>query len=255
MPPTSHALDQARTHLRQHGYAVVPDVFTHTDIAPITEIAMQIGLQEMRRSHDPFTVDRSETGLLHPRKIDYPFQKHPDFRAFILDPRIIDLASTILGCPAYLMRDQLFCKPPGFGSAKPYHQENASTGYQPADNMIITWIALDAATADNGCLRVIDGSHHQLWTHTPQPGASYNHLSPEEAVDFTREVLLPVPAGGVVILHSQVLHYSAPNPTDQWRRAYTGHWVTADITCTTDAQRYGYSRTAGRGERLTHRAP
>ncbi|WP_051023347.1 phytanoyl-CoA dioxygenase family protein [Nocardia pneumoniae] len=251
----SAVLQHARDQVYERGYAVIPDVFTAADTAPVAATAMQVGLHEMQRDPSPFTVDHGTDGLRRPRKVDYPFQKHPAFREFILDRRITDLAAAVLGEPAYLMRDQLFCKPPHFGTAKPYHQENASTGYQPADSMIITWIALDDATSENGCLRVIDDSHRTLWPHRPQPDAVYNHVPPPEAVDLDREVLLPVPAGGVVVLHSQVLHYSAANHSEHWRRAYTGHWVTAGITCTTDAQRYGYSRTAGGGERLSFRAP
>lgn len=256
MPPTTATLEYARTQVHQHGYAVIGDVFTAGETAALAQIAMQIGAHELQRSQDPFTVDHDGNGHAAVRKIDYPFQKHPACREFILDPRITSLAGAVLGEPGYLMRDQLFCKPPYFGSPKPYHQENATTGYAPADSMIITWIALDDATAENGCLRVIDRSHRELLPHNPQRGASYNHVPPSEAIDLTREVLLPVPAGGVVVLHSQVLHYSAANGSEHWRRAYTGHWVTADITCTTDAQRYGYSRTAGGdGNRLPHRAP
>lgn len=256
MAPSAVSLEQARAQLADHGFVVVPDVFAAADLAPIAEAAMSIGLAEMQRAQDPFTVDRSADGLRQqPRKIDYPFQKHRQFREFILDPRITGLATAILGERAYLMRDQLFCKPPYFGSPKPYHQENATVGYHPPESMIITWIALDDASVDNGCLRVIDGSHRALLPHNPKPGAAYNHVPVPEAIDLDREVLLPVPAGGVVVLHSQVLHHSAANHSGTWRRAYTGHWVTASISCTTDAQRYGYSQTAGRGESLRFRAP
>ncbi|WP_051028831.1 MULTISPECIES: phytanoyl-CoA dioxygenase family protein [Nocardia] len=256
MTATSQAIAETSAHVGDHGYAIVPAVFTPAEAARIAEIAMTVSTHEMRHSRDGFTVDRSADGTAEaPRKIDYPFQKHAEFRAFVLDPRLTELAAAVLGGPAHLMRDQLFCKPPGFGSAKPYHQENASLGYEPPEAMIVTWIALDDATADNGCLRVIDGSHHTLWPHQAQPGAIYNHLPPAEAIDLDREVLLPVPAGAVVVLHSQVLHYSAPNPSPHWRRAYTAHWVTAAATCTTAAARYGYSHTTGGDNQLIHRAP
>lgn len=248
--------NQAQHSVRTRGYAVVPDVFTPTECARIADIAMRVASEQMAKAPDEaFTVDRDDQGHIAPRKVDYPFLKNPDFRAFILDERLQTLVALALGRPGYLMRDQLFCKPPYFGTAKPYHQENASLQYTPPEDMLVTWIALDDATEENGCLRVVDGSHRRLWPHAPMPGATYNHVPPPEAVDLDHEVLLPVPAGGVVILHSQVLHASHPNPTAEWRRAYTAHWVTDRVRCATDAQRYGYSLTTGGGERCAHRAP
>ncbi|WP_067721689.1 phytanoyl-CoA dioxygenase family protein [Nocardia yamanashiensis] len=250
------SLPQARSELFERGFAVIEDVVSREDAARIAEVAMEVAAAEMAKDpNSPFTVDRGGDGEVAPRKIDYPFLKHPEFRAFASDPRLSELAAGLLGEPGYLMRDQLFAKPPFFGTPKPWHQENASLGYVPADGMIVTWVALDDATADNGCLRVIEGSHRVLLEHVPQPGAPYNHVPPPDSVDVAREVLLPVRAGGVVALHSQVLHCSAVNRSPHWRRAYTAHWVVASIGCTTDAQRYGYSRTAGGGQGLRYRAP
>ena len=32
--------------------------------------------------------------------------------------------------------------------------------------------------------------------------------------------------------HGTTLHCSGPNRSNRWRRAYATHWVTADVTCT-----------------------
>ena len=247
---------QDRARFLAHGYAVVPDVFAPEETANVIEAATRVSEAEMRANpDDPFTVDRDETGRTAPRKIDYPFLKSEVFRAFILDERLQRIASVFLGESAYLMRDQLFCKPPEVGSAKPFHQENANLGYAPADGMLITWIALDEARLDNGALRVLPGSHDRLWEHSPMPSATYNHVPPEEALEQGQEISLPVASGSVIIMHSQILHASAPNTSRMWRRAYAAHWVRSNITCATDAHRYGYSLTAGGGEYCAYRAP
>ena len=96
-------------------------------------------------------------------------------------------------------------KPPEFGSAKPYHQDNAYFLCQPADDVLTAWIALDDVDVDNGCLRYIDGSH--------------------------RQGILPLRRGGVVLHHCQTLHTSHKNQSDRWRRGYATHWGTADVSC------------------------
>jgi ectoine hydroxylase-related dioxygenase (phytanoyl-CoA dioxygenase family) len=151
-----HTPAQARDSLRTRGFAVIPDVFSAVECQRVAGIAMNIAAREMSATPDEaFTVDRDDHGRIAPRKIDYPFLKDARFRDFILDQRLQQLVAHALGRPGYLMRDQLFCKPPRFGTAKPYHQENASLFYQPADEMIVTWIALDDASEANGCLHVL----------------------------------------------------------------------------------------------------
>src|SRR5205807_390428 len=47
-------------------------------------------------------------------------------------------------------------KPPG-GVAKPWHQDCAFHPVSDLDGLCTVWIALDQATPDNGCLRLIKG--------------------------------------------------------------------------------------------------
>ncbi|MGH3620264.1 MAG: phytanoyl-CoA dioxygenase family protein, partial [Sciscionella sp.] len=126
----------AAVSVRERGYAVVPHLFSSHDAHRIAQVAMRIASSELAANpNEPFTVDRDAHGHPAPRKIDYPFLKAAAFRRFVLDHRLQHVVNAALGQRGYLMRDQVFCKPPRFGTAKPYHQENASLHYQPADNM------------------------------------------------------------------------------------------------------------------------
>jgi ectoine hydroxylase-related dioxygenase (phytanoyl-CoA dioxygenase family) len=226
---------------------LIPGVFSGPEADQISAVAMQVSADELADNPgERFTVDASADGELQPRKIDYPFLKHPAFRRFALDPRLGSLASAFLGRDAYLIRDQLFCKPPRFGSEKPYHQENAALLFDPPGDMLVTWVALDPAGQRNGCLRFIDGSHHKMLEHTPMPDAPYHLIPGAAAIDLARESIVPAARGSVIVIHSQVLHGSAGNNSGQWRRAYSCHWVTDRVTCETSALAYGYSRTVGR---------
>ena len=189
-----------------------------------------------------------------PRKIDYPFLKDETIRFFALDAKLARIAANFLGRAAYLIRDQLFMKPPRIGTAKPLHQENAALLFDPPDHMLITWVALDDATPDNGCLRFIDGSHHTLLDHEPIPDARFHLIPRAPQHDPREETEVPVHRGSVIVIHSQTLHASGINRSDTWRRAYSCHWVTDQVRCGTDALKYGYSRTVG-SERYTHRSP
>lgn len=225
MKPTAYE------HYWEKGWAVVENVFTRDEAERIAQIALELSQQELANANDRYVVDASADGEVAPRKIDRPFGKEAAFRAFVLDQRLIQWLTELLGVPPLLATDQIFMKPPRFGSAKPYHQDNFYFQCQPADQVITAWIALDDVDAENGCLRYIDGSHRgPILPHEPVPGEPYNLVPPPELVDLRKEALALVGKGGVVFHHSQVLHTSQRNESNRWRRGYATHWVTSAVT-------------------------
>src|SRR5580700_9828507 len=127
-------------------------------------------------------------------------------REFVLHPRI----SAVLGqiTAAHLpfwdgsvkcMQSMLFVKPPGF-QGQGWHQDEI---YIPTRDrsLIGAWIALDPATQENGCLRVVPGSHRPGYLYPQRP-----HNNPEEfdfapesyGFDETQEVPVEVKAGTLV---------------------------------------------------------
>jgi ectoine hydroxylase-related dioxygenase (phytanoyl-CoA dioxygenase family) len=223
----------AYEHYWEKGWVVIEDVFPGAEANKIAQLALRISEEELKNNADHYLVDTSADGQMAPRKIDSPFLKHPDFQGFVLGDRLAPLLSALLGAPPLLATDQIFMKPPHFGSAKPYHQDNFYFQCFPGDRVITAWIALDDVDADNGCLRYIDGSHKgPILPHLPVPGEPYNLVPPVELVDLHKESLALVRKGGVVFHHSQTLHTSHRNESDRWRRGYATHWVTSDVTCT-----------------------
>lgn len=215
----------------EKGWTVVEGVFSREEADRIARIALETSQAEMTDANTSYVVDRSASGEIAPRKIDRPFLKQSAFRAFVLDRRLTELVADLLGAPPLLSGDQVFMKPPHFGSAKPYHQDNFYFQCTPGDHVITAWIALDDVDEENGCLRYIDGSHKiGILPHEPVPGEPYNLVPPAELVDLSKESLAPVGKGGVVFHHSQTLHTSHRNSSDRWRRGYATHWVTSDVT-------------------------
>ena len=156
------------------------------------------------------------------RKINFPASIHDTFLAIARKAKIVDLIAELFDEPDIkLLGDQIFMKPPGHGSVKEYHQDSASWPFLIPQNQITCWIALDAATLENGCMRCIPGSQTygllQL-KHLPQ-------LLTEEMK--AREVPVPLPAGGCLFFHSLNLHYSGANTSAQRRRAWALHYMMA----------------------------
>lgn len=154
----------------------------------------------------------------------------PLFRAWATDAGLLDLVEDLIGRPGaamYLYDDQVFMKPPRVGSTKELHQDNGYFHVDPSDAVLTVWCALDDATVENGCMHYVPGSHRLgLLEHEPIPGTPHSvprGIKPEQAVP------VPVNAGGVICHHSLALHYSPPNHSDRWRRAFACHYARGGV--------------------------
>ncbi len=149
------------------------------------------------------------------RKIEALVEHDPQFGELARHPRVLGVFLALLGPDVKLFRDALMMKPPHHGSAKPYHQDSAYWTIDPPD-LASVWIALDEATVENGCMRVLPGSHRRGLVE-------HHHLADyqveEGRLDTTREVAVPLPPGGGLFFHSMLLHATSPNRSARPRRA------------------------------------
>lgn len=82
-------------------------------------------------------------------------------RAFLdlaRDPEIVELVSGVLGDDVILWGCHVFCKPAEEGYETPWHQDGHYWPIRPLATCT-AWVALEASTIENGCLRVIPRSH------------------------------------------------------------------------------------------------
>ena len=220
----------------RNGWLVVEGVFAPEEADEIARLALETAdAMDVEESMEGYLLDRSDSGESAPRKIDSPYLRHPVFRYFALDGRLRDMLRRITGEEPLLKSDQLFMKPPRFGSEKPYHQDNFYFRCTPGGHVITAWIALDDVDEENGCLRYISGSHRKgIIDHVEVPGQPYNLAPPDDLIEWEHEAAAPVRKGGVVLHHSETLHSSRRNTSDRWRRGYATHWATARVTTETD---------------------
>lgn len=226
---------------RNDGYLVVEDVFPLATIDALcarldwlcehweAPEARQVGvMQEADIKGGTTAVKAAQTV----RKFARLTAHEPDFRAFATGPLLVGLVSQLIGLPGqplYLADDQAFMKPPRVGSRKELHQDNAYFLVTPDDAVVTAWCALDDATVDNGCMHYVPGSHAKgLVEHESIPGTP--HMVPK-GYKLEDAVPAPVRRGGIVFHHGLALHYSPPNLTDRWRRAFACHYVRGGGSC------------------------
>ena len=80
------------------------------------------------------------------------------------DPQIVELVSGVIGEDIILWGCHVFCKPPVEGYETPWHQDGHYWPIRPLATCTV-WVALEDSKSDNGCLRVIPGSHRGRVLH------------------------------------------------------------------------------------------
>jgi ectoine hydroxylase-related dioxygenase (phytanoyl-CoA dioxygenase family) len=209
-------------YFAEHGYLIKERLFSDADLDRI-----QVALDELTdlATRAPEDSDRFKFSIFghggDRRQVQQVADPHEFGGAFIAlgrDPRILDLVEELLGPNVLLYYSMLMMKPPAGGAASPWHQDLAFYTHDRA-RLVNVQVYLDAATRENGCVRVVPGSHREgLRNH--YDGELHTGVVQGDTRDFdAREVLVEVPAGSIAVWHSLTMHSSHPNNSDRPRRA------------------------------------
>lgn len=133
------------------------------------------------------------------------------------DPRLVGPLTAVIGPDVEFLSDKLVFKNATTDFGSPWHQDWT---YWHGINKVSAWIALDDATKDNGCLKLLPGTHTTHFVHKGTPKGKDvfgNQMRPED-VDESKAVVAEVPAGTAILFHDLLLHASFPNTSgrDRW---------------------------------------
>jgi len=170
----------------------------------------------------------AESRLKSIRKVEGLVEHDDLFMGFAQHPNILPRIRDLLGDRIRMFRDALMMKPPRVGSEKPYHQDSAYWQIEPM-NLCSVWAALDDATLENGCMRVLPGSHRQ---GVVEHRSIRDFQVDEGSLDLSSEVSVPLRRGGVLFFHSLLLHATSDNLSDRPRRAMIVSYMGADARFT-----------------------
>ena len=158
------------------------------------------------------------------RRIWSPTQKHEAFWHMASDPTLLDCIERLIGKNILFHYSKLNMKGPKVGSAVEWHQDFS---YYPHTNsdLLSALIFLDDARRDNGCLRVVPGSHRRGLLSHEVDGFFRGKV---QGIDEASAVHVEVPAGSVVFLHCLTLHASTRNESNYPRRTFLPAYRAAD---------------------------
>ncbi len=154
------------------------------------------------------------------------FTIHRDsvFYDFATAPDLVTMVRELLRHDIDCFLSQFIFKNPG-AWGQPWHQDGY---YFPFDRepQVGVWLAVTEATATNGCLHVVPGSHHEpVHEHAldRRPGANQGYV---EILDHDMSAAVPVlmAPGDLLIFHSKLMHRSKDNESDAIRAAMVYHY-------------------------------
>jgi ectoine hydroxylase-related dioxygenase (phytanoyl-CoA dioxygenase family) len=140
--------------------------------------------------------------------------------------RLLDAVADLLGGDLLLTNSVFRIKEPGSATHYGWHQDSARIVVEPAP--AIAYVAISAATVDNGCLAVIPGSHDRVrpFDVVENPGQARRKVARVRDVDPARAVYLELQPGEIAIFSANLVHGSAANRSGK-RRVAVLHDFTA----------------------------
>jgi ectoine hydroxylase-related dioxygenase (phytanoyl-CoA dioxygenase family) len=150
----------------------------------------------------------------------------PFWQRLVADNRLLDLVEPLIGPNIALFASHYICKPGGDGLPVLWHQDGSYWPLEPME-VVTAWLAVDDSTVENGCMRVIPGSHRgPKLAHRKHEKSAVLHteIDPSE-IGESEAVDVEIPAGGVSLHHPWLTHGSNRNHSPMRRCGLTIRYI------------------------------
>jgi ectoine hydroxylase-related dioxygenase (phytanoyl-CoA dioxygenase family) len=212
------------TQVEQLGYAIVPNLLGAEEIQPLSA------------SLESSDLPRSRAGIRH-------LLRHPAVAQVANNPRLLEIAQSILGENAFPFKATLFDKSSDTNWLIVWHQDTAlplqakheTSGWGPwsvkegvtyahapamaLEQVIALRLHLDDSTDENGPLRVLPGTHRKGVLSDEAVEAIVAHAAPTNCL---------VSRGGVILMRPLTIHASSKSQSESPRRVLHIEYATRD---------------------------
>jgi ectoine hydroxylase len=198
-----------------NGYIVEKNLFSEDEINKLKKF-----IESSSEKKNESRETRSSTGKLNITLWDHPSDDL--FGKFSTNERIVKPMEEYLGDEVYHYHSKIIWKKPGDGGFD-WHQDYGYWYHNAClyPDMGSCFIMLDKATKENGCLKVLKGSHkvgrigHGI-SDTPEQTADMERIA--ELEKRHESVYITAEPGDALFFHSNLLHSSNENKSHYSRR-------------------------------------
>jgi len=147
-------------------------------------------------------------------------------------PKILDAVEDLIGPDILVYHSTLFLKEAKTPAYVRWHQDSTYFYLQPHLH-VTAWVALSDASVQAGCMRALPGSHH--WgaiEHDDKPEPT-NMIPRGQGIsdrfDHEAGCMMPVGAGQMSLHHTDLVHASGANESDDRRIGFAISYIPANV--------------------------
>jgi phytanoyl-CoA hydroxylase len=217
---------------RRDGYLGINGILSDAEVAELKATTDEFieRSRSVTASDDVYDLEPGHTAESpRLRRLSQPHLHHEAYRKMVSHERLVSVVSQLIGDSVYLgggsWASKLNIKFAEFGSPVEWHQDWAFFPHTN-DDLIAVGVAMDGMTIENGCLRVVPGTHLGPVLNHHQDGVFVGAVPPQGIEEQSVPILLR--PGGISLHHVRLLHGSAPNTSPRPRRLLLFEYVSGD---------------------------
>lgn len=167
------------------------------------------------------------------RRVNAPTDISASYYDVMRNSRIADCVAELIGPNIRFHHSKINSKQPGAATLVKWHQDFPFTPHSN-DDLITALLMIDDVTEENGPLQVLPGSHkgeiHDLWHDGVFTGAVDDSVT---EYCLANAVTCTAGAGSLCLMHTRLLHGSAPNLSSRPRSLFITVYSAEDaVPCT-----------------------
>ncbi|MDB5872071.1 MAG: phytanoyl-CoA dioxygenase family protein [Ramlibacter sp.] len=199
---------QEISHYKRDGYLVPDYRLSGERLAKLQQLTEQLV------ADNPTLLNKAIVGLHVPGAGPQGLKTTKDWVEVATDPDILDMVSQLIGPDLILWDCQMFYKRSGGGPATPWHRDGRYWPIKPLATTSV-WIAVYDSVIENGCLRVIPGSHQkkEIGRHlkADREDTVFPQYLAEDEFDESQAKSVELKAGEMVIFDVYTIHGAEHN--------------------------------------------
>ena len=169
--------------------------------------------------------------------IDCPHWGHPEAFEWIFSDAMLDLVEPLIGPDIAVFASHFLRKEPGTGRRVPWHEDSHYWRELLNPMEVATlMVAIEASTTENGCMRVVQGSHAGGYSEydpiEDSDDAIFHFEIKPDQIDEDKVVDLAYEPNQASLHHVKIMHSSNPNTSDRTRLAFTVRYFPTHVRFT-----------------------
>jgi hypothetical protein len=203
------------TTFRRDGYLIIRALYTHEFMSSIKQVVRELLGSEKEENSSGVRVWLAD---------NLP----DDLNRMMGDEKIVPLLKELIGPDIEFLSVKAVFKDKDVSFDTPWHQD---WFYWGGAEKISVWIAMDDSSPENGCLRVIPGSHLMEFSNQQPKGIdSFGNRSDVKELEGLPMVDAIMNRGDVLFFSDKTVHSSHPNTIREDRWAFISTYRNGAIS-------------------------